>query len=149
MEIKEAIERCNELIKEKHANWIGLSNQKAIRNVLQELERLQKDSINKEKLIEIIDFGINATDSNDNYSIGMCNGMIYIKSVILDRDIEYKECPKNSISKDKIRDKIEELEKEIDTAIDNSKGGLDEEFIDKGTKLLAQKRVLQDLLKEE
>ena len=121
MEIKEAIERCNELIKEKHANWIGLSNQKAIRNVLQELERLQKD---KAELM------------NE-----------YHKRVQERIDIEQE--LKDSISKDKIRDKIEELEKEIDTAIDNSKGGLDEEFIDKGTKLLAQKRVLQDLLKEE
>lgn len=58
-------------------------------------------------------------------------------------------CDEKERWRNKIRGKIEEINKEINSAIDNSKGGLDEEFIDKGTELLAQKRVLQDLLKEE
>lgn len=34
MSEEEIIERCNELIKEEHCNWIGISNQKAIeRNI--------------------------------------------------------------------------------------------------------------------
>lgn len=32
------IERCKELIKAEHANWIGLTNQDAISSVLSELE---------------------------------------------------------------------------------------------------------------
>ena len=34
-----AVDRCYELIKEKHANWIGISNQEAIKEVLQDRER--------------------------------------------------------------------------------------------------------------
>jgi len=55
----------------------------------------------------------------------------------------------DSISKDKVKEKIEELNKNIDLSIDNSKGGLDEDFINKGTKLLAQKRILKELLEDK
>lgn len=44
--IDKDIERCKELIKEEHSNWIGLTNQEAIENVLKELE-------NKDKIIKI------------------------------------------------------------------------------------------------
>lgn len=37
-----AIERCNELIKESHSCWIGLSNQDAIKTVLDLLEKKDK-----------------------------------------------------------------------------------------------------------
>ena len=47
-----------------------------------------------------------------------------------------------------VEEKIEELNNSIDLAIDNSKGGLDEEFIEKGSELLAQKKVLQELLEK-
>lgn len=52
----------------------------------------------------------------------------------------------NFVSKKKIKDKIEELNRKIDKSIDNSKGGLDEEFIEKAGELLTQKRILQELL---
>lgn len=48
-----------------------------------------------------------------------------------------------------IKDKIEELNRKIDKSIDNSKGGLDEEFIEKAGELLTQKRILQELLGEK
>lgn len=35
--MEEDIKRCEELIKEKHANWIGISNQKAIENVIKRI----------------------------------------------------------------------------------------------------------------
>lgn len=41
--INKDIERCKELIKTEHSNWIGMSNQDAISNVLSELEK--KDNI--------------------------------------------------------------------------------------------------------
>lgn len=41
--INKDIERCKELIKTEHSNWIGLTNQEAISNVLSELEK--KDNI--------------------------------------------------------------------------------------------------------
>lgn len=34
-----AIDRCYELIKEKHANWLGISNQEAIKEVLIDREK--------------------------------------------------------------------------------------------------------------
>lgn len=34
-----AVDRCYELIKEKHANWIGISNQEAIKEVLTDRDR--------------------------------------------------------------------------------------------------------------
>lgn len=55
----------------------------------------------------------------------------------------------NYIPVQKIKDKIEELNRKIDKSIDNSKGGLDEEFIEKVGELLTQKRILQELLESE
>lgn len=42
MNIDKDIERCKELIKTEHSNWIGMSNQDAIENVLLRLEGLEK-----------------------------------------------------------------------------------------------------------
>lgn len=53
---------------------------------------------------------------------------------------------KDFIPVQKVKDKIEELNRKIDKSIDNSKGGLDEEFIEKAGELLAQKRILQELI---
>lgn len=62
--------------------------------------------------------------------------------------LERNRCEQHILSEYKkvLKDKIEELNREIDKSIDNSKGGLDEEFIEKAGKLLAQKRILQELL---
>ena len=38
--IEDAIKRCKELIKPEHSNWIGLTNQSAIKIVLGNLEAL-------------------------------------------------------------------------------------------------------------
>lgn len=68
---------------------------------------------------------------------------------IQDKRIVYIDTPEfkeNYIPVQKIKDKIEELNREIDKSIDNSKGGLDEEFIEKAGELLVQKRILQELL---
>lgn len=37
--IKEDIEKCKELIKDKHKEWIGLTNQKSIENILNDLKK--------------------------------------------------------------------------------------------------------------
>lgn len=42
MSIEEDVKRCKELIKIEHANWIGMSNQSAISNVLAEREQDKK-----------------------------------------------------------------------------------------------------------
>lgn len=93
--IKEDIERCKELIKDKHKEWIGLTNQKAIANVLNDYENLQNNvkklnelSSNNERLIEKLNSGETFTFNQIGF-------------------IE-----KNFILKQKIKDKIEELRKE-------------------------------------
>lgn len=59
---------------------------------------------------------------------------------------ENEELKANCIPIQKVKDKIEDLNRKIDESIENSKGGLDEEFIEKAGELLAQKRILQELL---
>ena len=44
-DLNKDIERCKELIKTEHSNWIGMSNQDAISNVLSDREFLQ-DKVN-------------------------------------------------------------------------------------------------------
>lgn len=41
-EEEKAIERCKELIKPEHSNWIGITNQKAIETVLNLIDKLNK-----------------------------------------------------------------------------------------------------------
>lgn len=40
---EKTIERCKELIKTEHANWIGISNQEAIRELLNKLKEKDKE----------------------------------------------------------------------------------------------------------
>ena len=40
---EKAIDRCNELIESGHANWIGISNQNAIKTVLNMLKKKDKE----------------------------------------------------------------------------------------------------------
>lgn len=46
----------------------------------------------KEKLIKDIEFGINATDGKDDYSVGMRNGMRWCLSLIDGKEPEYDKC---------------------------------------------------------
>lgn len=41
-EEEKAIERCKELIKPEHSNWIGITNQKAIETVLNLIDKQNK-----------------------------------------------------------------------------------------------------------
>ena len=43
---EKTIERCKELIKTEHANWIGISNQEAIRELLNMLKEKDKEISN-------------------------------------------------------------------------------------------------------
>lgn len=72
----------------------------------------------------------------------------WIRAYQEEKDKQFK-LLKSSIPIQKVKDKIEELNREIGKSIDNSKGGLDEEFIEKAGELLAQKRILQELLESE
>ena len=49
-EQKEAIERCNKLVKVENAKWVGISNQKAIETVLNLIQEQESNTI--ENIIE-------------------------------------------------------------------------------------------------
>ena len=76
-------ESCDECAKEhwQLAEW------------LKELKKLREKFRNQtrdEKMIDAIDFAIKVTDSQDDYSIGMRNGMRYIKSLIDGKEPQYE-----------------------------------------------------------
>lgn len=73
----------------------------------------------------------------------------YTKASMKEIIEQYYTAKEECIPIQKIKDKIEELNRKIDKSIDNSKGGLDEEFIEKAGELLTQKRILQELLEKE
>lgn len=50
--------------------------------------------MDKEKLINDIEFGIDATDLDDDYSVGMRNGMRWCLSLITGQEPEYDKCKK-------------------------------------------------------
>lgn len=54
MYYKEAIERCNELIKESSC-WIGITNQQAIQIVLNIIKKQEEDIEDYEKILDIYD----------------------------------------------------------------------------------------------
>lgn len=88
----EAIERCNELIKDEHKEWIGLSNQHAIETVLNLLEKQKKQIERLEKTIdENIVIEPDETGCHEELNIHI----------------------KDFISKDTIREEIQELQKKI------------------------------------
>jgi uncharacterized protein YuzE len=49
-----------------------------------------EQKIRDEKMIDTIDFAIKATDSQDDYSMGMRNGMRYVKSLIDGKEPQYE-----------------------------------------------------------
>lgn len=49
-----------------------------------------KKQTNTEKIISKIDFSINATDSNDDYSVGLRNGMRLVKSLLDNKEPKFE-----------------------------------------------------------
>ena len=54
-EEKKAIERCKKLIKETHSCWIGLSNQEAIKTILNLSEKQKVEIENKQDEINVLE----------------------------------------------------------------------------------------------
>ena len=108
----------------------------ALENLIKEYRKLEEE-LERQREINTI---INKQNLDDNYERALEKTM----TKFLNENIENDYIPKS-----KVKEKIEEINKNIDLAIDNSKGGLDEEFIDKGSELLSQKRVLQELMEDK
>lgn len=129
--IEKFVEKCNKLDESVEIKGVSVGEEyrilETVCKALDLVEKLQKEN---EELKEI--YRSEKKMKNE-----------YIK---LYQDLLLKE---NVIPTQNVKDRIEELNRKIDKSIDNSKGGLDEEFIEKAGKLLAQKRILQELLESE
>lgn len=89
--IENDINRCKELIKDKHKEWIGMTNQKAIENVLNDYEKLQN------KIKELENY-INPSKARISYFDTKKGTNVVIEGFI----------PKQTI-----KDKIEKLKNEL------------------------------------
>ena len=105
MELEDKI-RCNELLKEKHSNWLGLSNQKAIRSMLEELDRLQKE--NEE--LSCVKKAIKVYKTN--VGTENCQFVLMSESEFLN-SFNYKCLLDDYISKDKIKELIIKKKQQI------------------------------------
>ena len=94
--IEEDIKRCEELIKPEHANWIGISNQLAIAHVVDRIKELKKENTTLRKANNITK---NLTKE------------VKIEDITQVMNKSYEEFMKNFIPVQKVKDKIEELEK--------------------------------------
>ena len=92
--IEEDIERCKELIKDRHKEWIGLTNQKAIGNVLNNYEKIQNE------IKELRNY-INPSKARISYFDTKKGANVVIEGFI---------------PKQKIKDKIKKLNNEIKNA---------------------------------
>lgn len=110
---------------------------KAYNTILNLIEKLQKEN----EGLKILKSGIQTLQN-----LGIEDGKYIVMSKTDFLNGSCKHLLDDYIPKQEIKDKIEELNRQIDKSIDNSKGGLDEEFIEKARELLAQKRILQELL---
>lgn len=126
MNIKNDIERCKELIKPEHSNWIGLSNQSAIKRVLGNLKILccmQRTSDKKIKKLK------EENETLKNFT-----------SSIFNDNIE-----KEFVPVKKIKDKIEEIKEDKENYYyDNF---LEERDIEKTIEIL--KELLQNNIEDK
>ncbi len=118
--IEEAIWRCKELIKPVHINWIGGMNQNAIKILLGNLETLSdmQDSANR----EITELKKQNRELIDEYHkrvqevIDLEQDIKILQDDFEDKRLVYIDTPEfqdSYIPKQKIKDKIEDLEKKM------------------------------------
>ena len=127
MSIEEDVKRCKELIKIEHANWIGMSNQSVISNVLAEREQDKKRIKQLEKENGELRERVKELEED-----------LYSANKIVEEYID-------SIPKQKIKDKIEELKDEKYQISLGSNILLDTQITKNNFKI----QVLEELLQEE
>ena len=127
MSIEEDVKRCKELIKIEHANWIGMSNQSVISNVLAEREQDKKRIKQLEKENGELRERVKELEED-----------LYSANKIVEEYID-------SIPKQKIKDKIEELKDENYQISLGSNILLDTQITKNNFKI----QVLEELLQEE
>lgn len=90
MNIEKATERCNQLIKPEHANWIGISNQVAIIRVLNELEKKEAIINEMSNFINLMSDELVAETGDNN--LEFCKMQKCIENGELDCEECIKEC---------------------------------------------------------
>lgn len=78
--IEEDINRCNKLTETTNANWIGISNQLAIKHILSDYKRVLKENEKKNKIIDLmenymVENGWEICFDNIYAELNNCNGM--------------------------------------------------------------------------
>ena len=106
--IEENIKRCEQLTEARHANWIGISNQLAIAHIVDRVKELEREN---EELLEVkISASAANTITNLQKKINEENNRC-AKYAVENNDL--KEKLSNSISKQKVKNKIEEYDKKM------------------------------------
>lgn len=170
--IEEAIKRCKELIKPEHSNWIGLTNQSAIKIILGNLEALcdmQKSAdkelenakkINeehkkeneklREKVKELEEYIFIAPDLDEMTATKYTN--IQREAYFRGRAEEQQKAKQiiyeNYIPKQKIKDKIEEI-KQIRRELGFKTYLKREDMINEDREIVIRIKVLEELLQEK
>lgn len=93
--IEKDIKRCEQLIKPEHANWIGISNQLAIAHLIERIRELEEENVTLRKANNI------TKDLTKE---------VKIEDITHVMNKSYEEFMKQFVSKQKVKDKIEELE---------------------------------------
>ena len=88
--IEEDIKRCEQLIKPEHASWIGISNQSAIAHLIEKIKELKEENATLRKAKNIAK-------------------EVKIEDITQVMNKSYEEFMKQFVSKQKVKDKIEEL----------------------------------------
>ena len=103
--IEKDIKRCKQLIKPEHANWIGISNQLAIAHVVDRVKEVEND------LTTVYLKGYADAEEKYKKRIKELEEENYVQKVAL---------LENSIPKQKVKDKIDEINKKYEDSKDEN-----------------------------
>ena len=103
--IEKDIKRCEQLIKPEHANWIGISNQLAIAHVVDRVKEVEND------LTTVYLKGYADAEEKYKKRIKELEEENYVQKVAL---------LENSIPKQKVKDKIDEINKKYEDSKDEN-----------------------------
>ena len=91
--IKKDIERCEQLIKPEHTNWIGISNQLAIAHLIKKIKELEEENKKLKAKIDVTNW---------------------------QEKTAYESLKEKYIPVQKVKDKIEEINKEYEDSKDEN-----------------------------
>lgn len=109
-DVKQKIERCEELIKPEHANWIGISNQEAIRELLNKLKEKDEEINRKSSTIKALQCALHErTEERDRKDyiiarqkkqIDLMAEKIFQEGIVWDDKEEVKQYFKSKVEKE-------------------------------------------------